>query len=138
MNSRIRIVSIGFLWGWLQGSVLILAIFFTGHYEIGLVSAILISFFAGRKLYDVESMFRALLLSTFVALTFDLLVVIIWAQLTFVSPAGFQVATFPIPRADPILTRTLRWRSKLLPHHREQVGELKDAECSSTFGLPAL
>jgi len=94
VNSRIRIVSIGLLWGWLQGSVLLLAIFFTGHYEIGLVSEILISFFAGRKLYDVESMFRALLLSTFVALTFDLLVVIIWAQLTFVSPAGFQVATF--------------------------------------------
>ena len=74
--------------------MLLLAIFFTGHYEIGLVSAILISFFAGRKLYDVESMFRALLLSTFVALTFDLLVVIIWVQLTFVSPAGFQVAVF--------------------------------------------
>jgi hypothetical protein len=96
VNSRIRIVSIGFLWEWLQGSVLLLAFFFTGHYEIGLVSAILISFFAGRKLYDVESMFRALLLSTFVALAYDLLVVIIRAQLTFVSSAGlnYEVATF--------------------------------------------
>lgn len=65
----------------------------------------MISFFAGRKLYDVESMFRALLLSTFVALAYELLVVIIRTQLTFVYPWEFdgEVAIFLLLAASQFL-----------------------------------
>jgi hypothetical protein len=106
VNSKTRIVSVGFVWGWLQASVLFLAIlFFAGQsrrlldfglsWEIGLLSAVLTSFFAGTILSDIESTFKALLLSVFVAFGYSMLIVSVIAVPISVSPQqGYAEAIF--------------------------------------------
>lgn len=106
MNSRARIISVGFVWGWLQASVLFLAILFSAGqsrslldfglgWEIGLIAALFTSFIAGVMLSDIESTFKALLLSVFVAFAYSMLVVSALAIPLSVSPQqGYAEAIF--------------------------------------------
>src|SRR6267143_1558387 len=110
MRAIVKIVSVGFIWGWLQASALLLALlFFASHsrqvydfglsWEIGLLAALLSSFVAGFVLSDLESVLKALLLSTFVAFAYSMLVVSILAVPVSVSrEQGYAEAVFLDPQ----------------------------------------
>jgi len=106
MRALVKIVSVGFIWGWLQASALLLALLFFASqsrqvydfglsWEIGLLAALLSSFVAGFVLSDLESVLKALLLSTFVAFAYSILVVSILAVPVSVSrEQGYAEAVF--------------------------------------------
>lgn len=106
VKPTIKIISVGFIWGWLQASALFLGVLFlTGNsrtilefglgWEVGLVSALFTSFVAGVILADIESTFKALLISVFVAFGYSMLVMSILAvPISVSSQQGYAEAIF--------------------------------------------
>lgn len=107
MRARAKIISVGFVWGWLEASVLFLAILFLGvgqasgvldfgpGWRAGILSAFLISFGAGMLLIDFENTIRALLLATFIAFSYSIMVATVLAVPFSASPSqGYAEALF--------------------------------------------
>ncbi len=106
VKSTLQIITVGFVWGWLQASVVFLALLFTASqyrriidfgsgWQVAVSSALLISFVAGIVLDDIESTVKSLLLSTFVAFMYSMIVVSVLAVPISVSPEqGYAEAVF--------------------------------------------
>ena len=86
MKSALKIASVGFIWGWLEASVLFLTLLFLGvgqaqgfldfgpGWRAGLLSALVISFVAGAILADAEKTLKALVLATALAFGYSMVV----------------------------------------------------------------